>query len=635
MTENTFFNDWTNRKIDFGRGPSSMWTLDRLYGEKNSQVDDERYYEYQCIGSAYGTFLCQNVMDSTSRGLNGDNRGYEGFRAQNFEKRGKGDLKEGFYLGKDLPLDDPQVVTRKFDKGPNKYPLEVDEPAKFRAVMDEYHEAMTSLAMGILRMLALTLELEESAFDAFCEHPIAILRLLHYPPQDPDSSDIERGIGAHTDFGGITILLQDTTGGLQVWNNVSSEWVDVTPVPGAYVVNLGNMMMRWTNDRYLSNLHRVINKSGKERFSVPFFLSGNPDYIVECLPTCIGAGPKYPPITLLLPTVDKRMITTSQDQQSICAALFYFTIFNLQYLDRELETDMSSKAIEAVLLTPELLEIILLHLDMTTLLVSAQRVSLIFKPIAPPVKPSLAYSTPPNTEMDSYPNPYSLEIVNSFNPLLEKHFGSVFFNLNGVGNYHRANYFYTNLPWWVNGRDNDHMKAELARRHRAFTRSGASWRRMLVSQPAPPALGYGWQEYGDWTTIYKALITENPQPAALSLDPVFPGEPVSPQPLPISQTGLRFGLLYDPLQYHAGHHQYPSLYFRLVWGRRYAPLLRDAMEHACRQLLEETSVIVQFFHRNNDLEHEPADVEAWDSAFRSEDFQHPHEQLEVVYRNPW
>ncbi|EIT80663.1 hypothetical protein AO1008_07152 [Aspergillus oryzae 100-8] len=69
MTENTFFNDWTNRKIDFGRGPSSMWTLDRLYGEKNSQVDDERYYEYQCIGSAYGTFLCQNVMDSTSRGV--------------------------------------------------------------------------------------------------------------------------------------------------------------------------------------------------------------------------------------------------------------------------------------------------------------------------------------------------------------------------------------------------------------------------------------------------------------------------------------------------------------------------------------------------------------------------------------
>ncbi|KAL2823904.1 putative oxidoreductase [Aspergillus cavernicola] len=244
--------------------------------------------------------LPSEIKEKYSKDIGGFNRGYERLRAQNFEKRTKGDLKEGFYLGKNLPLDDPYVVARKFGQGPNKYPEELSDPAEFQNVVEDYHAALTSLAIGILQLLARTLGLEEDTFSNFCQHPVAVLRLLHYPPQDPDASELERGIGAHTDFGSITILLQDTTGGLQVWNNLSSQWADVTPVPGAYVVNLGNMMMRWTNDRYLSNLHRVINKSGKERFSVPFFFSGNPDYPIRCLPGCEDArdGAKYPLVTV-------------------------------------------------------------------------------------------------------------------------------------------------------------------------------------------------------------------------------------------------------------------------------------------------------------------------------------------------
>ncbi|KAE8152079.1 hypothetical protein BDV25DRAFT_77992 [Aspergillus avenaceus] len=232
--------------------------------------------------------------------VNGNNRGYERLRSQNFEKRDKGDLEEGFYLGPHLPLDDPYVVQGRFEQTRNTYPVEVKDPGEFRGVMDGYSHALTGLAIGVLQMLARTLGLDEATFDDCRDHPVVILRLLHYPPQEPDASHLERGIGAHTDFGGVTILLQDETGGLQVWNNLSNDWADVTPIPGAFVVNLGNMMTRWTNDRYLSTLHRVINKSGKERYSVPFFFSPNPNKVIECLPTCLDPvqGAKYPPVTV-------------------------------------------------------------------------------------------------------------------------------------------------------------------------------------------------------------------------------------------------------------------------------------------------------------------------------------------------
>lgn len=230
------------------------------------------------------------------------------------------EFKEGLYIGEEIPEDHPYFIQGKLNSGPNQWPQTIEDPEEFQRTSMEYYRAVFDLAKDVLGVLALTLGVEATYFDPLTDGAVATMRFLHYPAQPKDADEkLNRGIGAHTDFGCVTLLLQNEVDGLQVLDVPTGEWLDVSginvqvvfytsadykvqvqPIPGAYVVNLGNLFMRMANDKYKSNTHRVINKSGRERYSIPFFFSGNPDYMCECLPNCREPQEvlKYGPITV-------------------------------------------------------------------------------------------------------------------------------------------------------------------------------------------------------------------------------------------------------------------------------------------------------------------------------------------------
>ena len=224
-------------------------------------------------------------------------RGYFPLEGEVLDPALGADYKEGFDMALDLPLDDPDVVARKPLHGPNQWP---SRPPEFRSIVQRYFDDLTALGRTLSRGFALSLDLPEAFFTRRMQRPTAILRLLRYPPNPLAAAmaATQPGCGAHSDYGYLTILAQDSVGGLQVRNRAGS-WIDAKPVPGAYVCNIGDMMAQWTNDRFAATQHRVVSSPDRERFSIPFFFHPDFDTEVACLPSCQSADnpPRYAPTT--------------------------------------------------------------------------------------------------------------------------------------------------------------------------------------------------------------------------------------------------------------------------------------------------------------------------------------------------
>ncbi|KAG9622888.1 putative gibberellin 3-beta hydroxylase, partial [Aureobasidium melanogenum] len=167
----------------------------------------------------------------------------------------------------------------------------------FRESLYAYHTKLLALSRRLTGIFALALHLPEDFFDQYIRQPEAGMRILHYPEQK-HSADDQNGIGAHTDVECFTIVTQDSAGGLEVLSK-SGAWIKANPIPGSFVVNIADSFMRQTNDFFVSTIHRVINKSGKERYSAPFFFGFDRAKLLEPVPTCVSdeTPMKYPVMT--------------------------------------------------------------------------------------------------------------------------------------------------------------------------------------------------------------------------------------------------------------------------------------------------------------------------------------------------
>jgi isopenicillin N synthase-like dioxygenase len=248
------------------------------HGIATSQIDDT-------FAAAHELFaLSPAVKQDLAIARHGHNRGYVALGVESLDEKAAPDLKEAFNL----------IWTDEATRPPNVWP----PIAGWQQRLQRYFDAVLAVGRRLHQGFALDLGLAPDFFADKLDAPMATLRLLHYPAEfSAGTPQGQAGAGTHTDYGNVTLLATDGVGGLQVKRR-GGGWIDVPPLPGAFVCNIGDCLMRWSNDVYVSTPHRVLPPA-LERYSIAFFLDPNPDALVSAIPACVPEGEtaRHAPIT--------------------------------------------------------------------------------------------------------------------------------------------------------------------------------------------------------------------------------------------------------------------------------------------------------------------------------------------------
>jgi isopenicillin N synthase-like dioxygenase len=235
--------------------------------------------------AAAKTFFAHPVDTKRGVAVNKRHRGWHALGGALMYEATKPDHKEFFSIGLELPEDDPSVLAGQALRGPNQWPAFMPE---LQDVLGEYYREIGRAGADLLCAVAAGLGIEADFFVDKYTKPLQRTQMVYYPPHPPRAENDQFGVAPHTDYGCITLLCQDNSGGLQVRELGSQSWIDATPIEGSLVVNVGDLLGRWSNDRFRSTLHRVINVSGHERYSIATFF--DPTYEANVDPQDLGVA---------------------------------------------------------------------------------------------------------------------------------------------------------------------------------------------------------------------------------------------------------------------------------------------------------------------------------------------------------